>query len=900
MPWLLLLCLAAAATGGAVAQPDYFGFVSIDCGLPGETGFLGNNTKLYFSTDAGFIDAGVNYNISFDYKDPYASKSWNTVRSFPNGTRNCYTIGLPESGLKYLIRGKFWYGNYDGLNRLPILFDLYVGVNFWTTVNISNFADGYVWEAIVVVPENFVQVCLVNTGFGTPFINTLELRPLKHKLYPQANETHGLVLVQRFNYGPSDPKTLFRYPDDPHDRMWWTPDNRIDWAEIKTDLVVTNADDPFDTPTAVAQTAITPRNARSNIEFSLPLSASPLNLIYIMHFSELNLLTGNASRQFDINVNGKPWRQAYKPFFLVSSVIFNIEPTEYSQFNVSISALASSTLPPIINAIELYSVISTTNLSTDAQDASTITAIKKDYQVHKNWMGDPCFPSSLVWAGLNCSYDVSKPPIIISINLSFSGLSGVISPCFANIKNLQYLDLSSNNLIGSIPDELSQLPSLTLLDISNNQLNGSIPSGLFKRTQDGSLVLRYGNNPSLCTRSSCQPAQGRSKRVIIIVALVIVVLVIVLSVGVLLFFLQRRKNRGMNNSEMVSSTSNNNGYTYSSLPLDNRQFTYKELEMITKNFRQVLGQGGFGCVYHGILENGIQVAVKLRSHSSDQGVREFLVEAQVLARIHHKNLVTMIGYCKEGEQMALVYEYMPEGNLEEHITGQDRNGRYLTWRQRLRIALESSQGLEYLHKGCNPPLIHRDVKATNVLLNTALEAKIADFGMSKTFSVNTSVQASTFTLVGTPGYVDPEYQATMQPSTRSDVYSFGVVLLELITGKPAIVRDPEPITVIRWARERLSRGDIEAVVDTRLQGDYDVNTAWKAAEIAFKCTDQESLQRPTMTEVVVQLQECLQLAEDRIGFEKNSELYSGSNTSFEMDQQKYKRDLAMDNGPGAR
>ncbi|CAM0879089.1 unnamed protein product [Alopecurus aequalis] len=918
MPWLLLLCLAA--TSGVLqsfAQAD-LGFVSIDCGLPGEAGYVDKNTTLYYTTDAGFIDAGMNGNTTFQNKDPSLDKYWNTVRSFPDGTRNCYTIGLPGSGLKYLIRGRFWYGNYDHLNRLPT-FDLYVGVNFWTTVNISGVHSSVLVEAIVVVPENFVQICLVNTGSGTPFINALELRPLKNKLYPQANETRGLVLVQRFNFGPSDPNTLFRYPDDPHDRMWWPfVDPTAGWAEIKKDLDVKNADDPFETPKAVTQTAIThftdlnplTGNARSDIEFSLNLPAGPLNLISIMHFSELNLLSGNDSRQFDINVNGKPWFQAYKPDYLYSgSVVYDTKPTEHSQFNVSISALANSTLPPIINAIELFSVVSTTNLGTDAQDASAISEIKKNYQVRKNWMGDPCFSDGLAWDGLNCSYAISKHPIIRSVNLSFSDLKGVISPSFANITNLQYLDLSNNNLIGSIPDVLSRLPSLTLLDLSNNQLNGSIPPGLVKKIHDGSLVLRYGNNPNLfCTSSSCQSAaQGRGKRVIIIVSLVIVIMVIIFLVCVLFFCQQRRKNQGsinnsskMRNSEMGSSTSNNDGNTNNSLQLENRQFTYKELEMITKNFQQVLGKGGFGCVYHGFLENGIQVAVKMLLDSSDQGFKEFLAEAQILTRIHHKNLVSMIGYCKEGEHMALIYEYMPEGNLQEHIAGKDRNEGCLTWRQRLRIALESSQGLEYLHKSCNPPLVHRDVKATNILLNKALEAKIADFGLSKAFSVKNNAYTSTATLVGTPGYVDPEYQLTMQPSTSSDVYSFGVVLLELITGKPAILRDPEPISLIRWAKRRLSRGDIEAVVDARMQGDYDVNSVWKAAEIALKCTDLDSMQRPTMTEVALQLQECLELEEDRIGVETTNEVYSGSNTRFEMDQHDLKRAPTMDDGPAAR
>jgi serine/threonine protein kinase len=170
------------------------------------------------------------------------------------------------------------------------------------------------------------------------------------------------------------------------------------------------------------------------------------------------------------------------------------------------------------------------------------------------------------------------------------------------------------------------------------------------------------------------------------------------------------------------------------------------------------------------------------------------------------------------------------------------------------------------------------VKATNILLNAKLEARIADFGLSKAFNSN-NPQVSTNTLVGTPGYVDPEYQATMQPTTKSDVYSFGVVLLELVTGKPAILREPVPINIIRWTRQRLAQGNIEAVVDGRMQGDYDVNSVWKAAEIALKCSAQSSMQRPTMTDVVAQLHECIELENGRAGDYANTGFYTGSSNS---------------------
>jgi serine/threonine protein kinase len=144
-----------------------------------------------------------------------------------------------------------------------------------------------------------------------------------------------------------------------------------------------------------------------------------------------------------------------------------------------------------------------------------------------------------------------------------------------------------------------------------------------------------------------------------------------------------------------------------------------------------------------------------------------------------------------------------------------------------------------------------------------LEAKIADFGLSKAFDQHNDAYISTNTLVGTPGYVDPEYQATMQPTTKSDVYSFGVVLLELVTGKQAILSDPEPTSIIYWARKRLARGNIETVVDARMHGDYDVNGVWKVTEIALKCTAQASTQRPAMADVVAQLQECIDLEAGR-------------------------------------
>ncbi|VAH09501.1 unnamed protein product [Triticum turgidum subsp. durum] len=584
----------------------------------------------------------------------------------------------------------------------------------------------------------------------------------------------------------------------------------------------------------------------------------------MMYFAELQ---SNVVREFYISMNGKLfYPHVMSPRYLVSDAIHNDRPFHgFDRYDISLNATVNSTLPPIINAVEVVSVFPTTGVPTATQDVSAVTAIRAKYQlVKKNWMGDPCVPRKFAWDGLGCSYVVSSTPTVTGLNLSSMGLSGNISSSFGDLRGLEYLDLSRNNLTGSIPDSLSQSTSLALLDLTGNRLTGEIPSRLLKRSQDGFLTLRYGNNPDLCSNGNpCVPPKRKSNSMApVYVAIPIVAILVILLFSVLLICMRRRRQGRTSNSvkpqnemRFIPSHSRNRNND-SSLRLENRRFTYKELEAITNNFQRVIGQGGFGKVYDGFLEDGTQVAVKLRSESSAQGVQEFLVEAQTLAKIHHKHLVTMVGYCNDKEHMALVYEYMSEGALHEHLRGSDKT---LTWGQRLRIALESAQGLEYLHKGCNPPLIHRDVKTSNILLNANLEAKIADFGLLKAFNRDCDTHVSTARLVGTRGYLAPEYVATLQLTNKSDVYSFGVVLLEIVTGRPHILNDPEPISITEWAQKCLSQGNIEGVVDARMRGEHDINGVWKAADIALKCTAQTPMQRPTMTEVVAQLKECLEL-----------------------------------------
>ncbi|KAI6671832.1 hypothetical protein NL676_006717 [Syzygium grande] len=203
------------------------------------------------------------------------------------------------------------------------------------------------------------------------------------------------------------------------------------------------------------------------------------------------------------------------------------------------------------------------------------------------------------------------------------------------------------------------------------------------------------------------------------------------------------------------------GSSESMLRLKNQHFKYGEVSRITGNFGRVIGEGGFGKVYLGTLDNGTVVAVKMLSKSSKQGYKEFQAEAQLLMIVHHGNLVSLFGYCDDSRHMALIYEYMANGNLRQHLSGKvkmqppEDHPKVLTWSKRLQIAVDVAQGLDYLHNGCKPPIIHRDLKTTNILLNEDFRAKIADFGLSRAFATENDSYVSTCP-AGTPGYLDPE------------------------------------------------------------------------------------------------------------------------------------------------
>ncbi|KAJ3678988.1 hypothetical protein LUZ61_021152 [Rhynchospora tenuis] len=232
----------------------------------------------------------------------------------------------------------------------------------------------------------------------------------------------------------------------------------------------------------------------------------------------------------------------------------------------------------------------------------------------------------------------------------------------------------------------------------------------------------------------------------------------------------------------------------------------------------------------------MEVAVKACSQESTQGNKQFLAEVRSLSMVHHRNLVTLVGYCKNGVNLAVVYEYLPRGSLFDNL-----------------------RALDYLHTGCG--IVHRDVKSSNILLGQNFEAKISDLGLAKMFSADENSLITT--LSGTPGYMDPEYQRTFTFTEKSDVYSFGVVLMEIVTGEPPILTARKNIHIVNFVKQKLARESIEGLVDSRLEGGYDKNSIWKVLELAMACTRQESANRPTMADLVMHLKDCVQIEEHR-------------------------------------
>lgn len=312
------------------------------------------------------------------------------------------------------------------------------------------------------------------------------------------------------------------------------------------------------------------------------------------------------------------------------------------------------------------------------------------------------------------------------------------------------------------------------------------------------------------------------------------------------------------------------------------RYSYKEIQKATQNFTNTLGEGSFGTVYKATMPTGEVVAVKMLAPNSKQGEKEFLTEVLLLGRLHHRNLVNLLGYCVDKGQLMLVYEFMSNGSLENLLYGDEKE---LSWDERLQIAVDISHGVEYLHEGAVPPIVHRDLKSANILLDHSMRAKVSDFGLSK----EEIFDGRNSGLKGTYGYMDPAYISSSKFTVKSDIYSFGIIIFELIT---AIHPHQNLMEYINLAA--MDYDGVDGILDMQLVGKCNVEEVRQLAKIAHKCLHKSPRKRPSIGEVsqaILGIRQRRLVKEDTMSFASTN--FSRSVSQIEEQQIELSRIITM-------
>uniref|UniRef100_A0A1J3FWS7 non-specific serine/threonine protein kinase n=2 Tax=Noccaea caerulescens TaxID=107243 RepID=A0A1J3FWS7_NOCCA len=540
------------------------------------------------------------------------------------------------------------------------------------------------------------------------------------------------------------------------------------------------------------------------------------------------------------------------------------------------------------------------NLEGDALTELRKSLFADPNNVLQSW--DATLVTPCTWFHVTCNNENR----VIRVDLGNANLSGQLVPQLGQLPNLQYLELYSNNITGTIPEQLGNLTELVSLDLYLNSLSGPIPSSLgrlkklrFLRLNNNSLsgeiprsltgvstlqVLDLSNNPltgdipvngsfSLFTPisfagtklnplpasppppiSPTPPSPAGNNRITgAIAGGVAAGAALLFAVPAIALAWWRRKKPQDHFFDVPAEED-------PEVHLGQlKRFSLRELQVASDNFsnKNILGRGGFGKVYKGRLADGTLVAVKrLKEERTQGGELQFQTEVEMISMAVHRNLLRLRGFCMTPTERLLVYPYMANGSVASCLRERPESQPPLDWPKRQRIALGSARGLAYLHDHCDPKIIHRDVKAANILLDEEFEAVVGDFGLAKLMDykdthVTTAVR-------GTIGHIAPEYLSTGKSSEKTDVFGYGVMLLELITGQRAFdlarLANDDDVMLLDWVKGLLKEKKLEALVDVDLQGNYIDEEVEQLIQVALLCTQGSPMERPKMSEVVRMLE----------------------------------------------
>ncbi|KAK7363166.1 hypothetical protein VNO77_05297 [Canavalia gladiata] len=445
---------------------------------------------------------------------------------------------------------------------------------------------------------------------------------------------------------------------------------------------------------------------------------------------------------------------------------------------------------------------------------------------------------------------------LVSLDLYSNNITGTIPEKLANLNKLRFLRLNNNSLTGSIPMRLTTVNSLQVLDLSNNDLSGKVPvNGSFSMF----TPISFKNNPKLNQMAPSPPpptpqqTPGKGGSTGAIAGGVAVGAALLFAVpAIALAYWQRRKREDYFFDVAAEEDPEVNLGQL-------KKFSLRELQVATDSFnsKNILGRGGFGKVYKGRLTNGTLVAVKrLKEERTQGGELQFQTEVEMISMAVHRNLLRLQGFCMTPTERLLVYPFMVNGSVASCLRERSESQPPLEWPIRKRIALGAARGLAYLHDHCDPKIIHRDVKAANILLDEYFEAVVGDFGLAKLMDfkdthVTTAVR-------GTIGHIAPEYLSTGKSSEKTDVFGYGVMLLELLTGQRAFdlarLANDDNVMLLDWVKGLLKEKKLETLLDEDLQKNYDTEEVEEVIQVALLCTQNSPMERPKMSEVVRMLE----------------------------------------------